>query len=147
MVTLGLEPVKKSGSCLDSGLGVGEANLMQCIRNLLGIFALSIGLLLVQEAHSESVTKFVTTEEKIREEMIVISRELGVTCNECHNVQNFKSDTKKSFKVSLEHMKLTRMLSENGLDGKKGPKATCYMCHRGKLMPEYKEPQNSKVVE
>ena len=119
---------------------------MQCIRILLfGIFALFLGLLPMPEAHSESVTKFVTKEEKIREEMIVISRELGVTCNECHNVQNFKSDNKKSFKVSLEHMKLTKMLSENGFDGKKGPKATCYMCHRGKLMPEYKEPESTKA--
>ncbi|WII73621.1 photosynthetic reaction center cytochrome c subunit family protein [Bdellovibrio sp. 22V] len=100
--------------------------------------------LLLPKAHSESVTKFVTKEENIREQMITISRELGVTCTECHNVQNFRDSSKKSFKVGKEHMKLTQMLKENGFDGKKGPMSTCYMCHRGKLMPDYKEPANNK---
>lgn len=104
------------------------------------VFLLLPLLLLFPKAHSESVTKFVTKEEKIREEMIVISRELGITCTECHNVQNFRDDSKKSFKVGKEHIKLTQMLKENGFDGKKGPMSTCYMCHRGKLMPDYKEP-------
>lgn len=116
---------------------------MQRIRKC---FTLSILMtLLVPQAQAEPVSKFVTNEEKIREEMIVISRELGVTCNACHNVQNFKADDKKSFKVGKEHMKLTQMLRDNGLDGKKGPKATCYMCHRGKLVPDYKEPVNAKA--
>jgi predicted translin family RNA/ssDNA-binding protein len=95
-------------------------------------------------AHSESVSSFVTKEEQIREQMITISRELGVTCTECHKVSNFTDKSKKSYKVGLEHMKLTQMLKENGMDGKKGAMATCYMCHRGKLMPDYKEPSDSK---
>ena len=119
-------------------------NVMQRIRKY-HYLTLFIFLLLLPQAHSESVTKFVTKEERIREEMIVISRELGVTCNECHNVQNFKSDEKRTFKVSREHMKLTQMLKQNGFDGKKGPTATCYMCHRGKLLPDYKEPQSAKA--
>lgn len=96
-------------------------------------------------ARSESVAAFVSKEEAIREQMITISRELGVTCTECHKVSNFADGSKKSFKVGLEHMKLTQMLKDNGLDGKKGPAATCYMCHRGKLMPEYKEPTAKKA--
>lgn len=117
---------------------------MQRIRKSHALFLLGL-VLLLPKAHSESVTKFVTKEEKIREQMIVISRELGVTCTECHNVQNFRDDSKKSFKVGKEHMKLTQMLKENGFDGKKGPMATCYMCHRGKLMPDYKEPVSAKA--
>nr|BFD62269.1 hypothetical protein BdHM001_09500 [Bdellovibrio sp. HM001] len=117
---------------------------MQCIRKSFYLLTLFLSLS-IQPAQAQSVSKFVTNEEKIREEMIGISRELGVTCNACHNVQNFKADDKKAFKVSKEHMKLTQMLRDNGLDGKKGPKATCYMCHRGKLMPDYKEPANAKA--
>ncbi|MBO9667238.1 MAG: photosynthetic reaction center cytochrome c subunit [Bdellovibrio sp.] len=94
---------------------------------------------------AEPVSKFVTKEEKIREEMVVISRELGVTCTECHNVQNFASSEKKTFRVGKDHMKLTQMLKDNGFDGKKGPMATCYMCHRGKLSPDYKEPLSAKA--
>lgn len=114
-------------------------------RKLIALF-LSVGLLFLGSlTEAESVSKFVTKEEKIREEMVVISRQMGVTCTECHNVSNFASDEKKSFKVAKEHMKLTQMLKDNGFDGKKGPVASCYMCHRGKLTPEYKEPQSAKA--
>lgn len=96
-------------------------------------------------AFAESVKAFVDNEERIREQMITISRELGVTCTECHKVTNFADGSKKTFKVSLNHMKLTQMLKENGMDGKKGPEATCYMCHRGKLRPDFKEPAPAKA--
>lgn len=122
---------------------------MQCNRKRYGVpqnLIASISfVLLLPNALAESVTTFVTKEDKVREEMITISRELGVTCTECHSVQNFKSDSKQSFKVGKEHMKLTQMLKENGFDGKKGPAATCYMCHRGKLRPDYKEPASQKA--
>lgn len=108
------------------------------------LIAFILIFLWVLPTHSESVAAFVTKEEQIREQMITISRELGVTCTECHKVNNFTDGSKKSYKVSLEHMKLTQMLKENGMDGKKGPVATCYMCHRGKVMPDYKEPQAKK---
>lgn len=102
-------------------------------------------LLFCSFAQAETITQFVTKEETIRENMIRISRELGVTCAACHNVQNFKADDKKSYQVSKEHMKITQMLKDNGFDGKKGPAATCFMCHRGKLLPDFKEPAAAKV--
>lgn len=110
---------------------------------LILLFSLHPGPLFVAKA--EPISGFVTKEEKIREEMVVISRELGVTCNECHRVTNFSDSSKKTFKVSLNHMKLTQMLKEQGMDGKKGPMATCYMCHRGKLKPDYLEPASAKA--
>ncbi len=94
---------------------------------------------------AETVSQLLTKEEQIRDQMITISRELGVTCTECHKVTNFKDDSKKTFRVSQDHMKLTQMLKEHGFDGKKGPEATCYMCHRGQLRPDYKEPASSKT--
>jgi hypothetical protein len=102
-------------------------------------------LLLSSWVQAETVTQFVTKEEDIRENMIRISRELGVTCATCHNVQNFKADDKKTYQISKEHMKITQMLKESGFDGKKGPAANCFMCHRGKLTPDYKEPAAAKV--
>lgn len=126
---------------------------MQCNRNkkspcFSGFHLVSVLFslaLLLPQALAESVTNFVTKEDQIREEMISISRQIGVTCTECHNVQNFSNDSKKSFRVGKEHMKLTQMLKENGFDGKKGPEATCYMCHRGKLRPDFKEPESEKT--
>lgn len=124
-------------------LVLGDPSFMQ--RNFMIFSLLSVLFFVGSITSAESVPKFVKKEENIREEMVTISRELGVTCTECHNVQNFTDNSKKSFKVGKEHMKLTQMLKENGFDGKKGPTATCYMCHRGKLMPEYKEPQSAQA--
>lgn len=98
-----------------------------------------IMLILSPKGHTESASKIKVKEEQVRKEMIVISRQLGVTCTECHNVQNFASDEKKLFKVAKDHMRIVETLRGNGFDGKKGPEATCYMCHQGELKPDYKE--------
>ncbi len=111
------------------------------MRRILMSFVLAIPMI----SSGQTIGKFVTKEENIRENMIRISRELGVTCNACHNVQNFTLDDKKAYKVSKEHMKITQMLKDKGFDGKNGPEATCFMCHRGKLVPAYKEPNGNKV--
>ncbi|MBK9321557.1 MAG: photosynthetic reaction center cytochrome c subunit [Bdellovibrionaceae bacterium] len=96
-------------------------------------------LILSPKGHSESPVVVKAQEERIRQEMISISRQLSVTCNECHNVQNFALDEKKSFKISKDHIRIVETLKANGFDGKKGPEANCYMCHQGKLKPAYKE--------
>ena len=106
---------------------------------LFGTAVFIILLILSPKGYSESASTLKTTEEKIRKDMIVISRQLGVTCTECHNVQNFASDEKKSFKVAKDHMRITETLRGNGFDGKKGPEVSCFMCHQGKLRPGYKE--------
>ncbi|MEZ0392995.1 MAG: photosynthetic reaction center cytochrome c subunit family protein [Pseudobdellovibrionaceae bacterium] len=88
----------------------------------------------------QTPAKVKSDEDQIRELMITMSRQLGVTCTTCHNTENFRSDQKIEFKVAKEHMKITQLLIDGGMDGKKGPKATCYMCHRGQLKPAYQEP-------
>lgn len=95
---------------------------------------------LAMTASAQTASKIKTDEELMRESMLVISRQLGVNCTTCHNPENFRSDKKVEFKVAREHMKLTQLLIDSGLDGKKGPKASCYMCHRGELKPKYQEP-------
>jgi hypothetical protein len=97
-------------------------------------------LLPILPASAQTAAKVKSDEDLMRESMVVISRQLGVTCTTCHNPENFHSDKKMEFKVAKEHMKLTQMLIDSGMDGKKGPKATCYMCHRGELKPKYQEP-------
>lgn len=96
-------------------------------------------LILSPNGHSESPSKMKVSEEKTRQEMVVISRQLGVTCAECHNVQNFASAEKKPYKIAKDHIRIVETLRAHGFDGKKGPEATCYMCHQGDLHPDYKE--------
>lgn len=90
---------------------------------------------------AQTPEKIKQTEEEIRKEMISISSQLGVTCTECHNVKNFKDDSKNSFKVSLKHLKMVELLKLNGLSGNNSePEASCFMCHKGKLHFKFKEP-------
>jgi hypothetical protein len=93
-------------------------------------------------SQAESPNEFKKQEKAIREQMRDWSRQLGVTCKSCHDVNNFKSDKLSAFKIGKEHMKITQLLIDNGMDGKLGPKADCYMCHRGQLKPSYKEKEN-----
>jgi len=101
---------------------------------ILPLFAL---LTLAPSARAaETAKQIISSEEHMRELMVEMSKQLGVTCTACHNTENFKSDRKDTFKIAKEHMKLTQLLIDNGLDGKKERKADCYMCHRGQLSPK-----------
>jgi hypothetical protein len=83
------------------------------------------------------------SEDRMRQEMIVISRQLGVTCTECHNVKNFKDNAKVGFKVGKLHIKSVEMLKANGFSGENGePLASCFLCHQGQLHFSYKEKIN-----
>lgn len=106
---------------------------------LFGMAVFIVLLILSPRSYSESASKLKMNEEQVRREMISVSRQLGVTCAECHNVQNFTSNEKKTFQVAKEHFRITELLRENGFDGKKGPEVSCYMCHQGKLRPSFKE--------
>ena len=101
-------------------------------------------LFFAPEGHSQSVAKIKSHDEVVRGEMIEISRQLSVTCTECHRVDNFSDGKKASFQVAKEHMEIVQLLKSKGFDGKSGPLATCYMCHAGALKPAYKE--NMKVI-
>ncbi len=76
-------------------------------------------------------------ELKNREYMIEISRQLGVTCNACHDVKNFRNTSMKAWRTAKEHMNIVDLLNSRGFT--KGPRVDCYMCHRGKAIPDYKE--------
>lgn len=100
---------------------------------------ISLILFLTLPALAQSPAKLKSDEEQMRQLMVTMSRQLGVTCTTCHNTENFRSDKKVEFRIAKEHMKITQLLIDSGMDGKKGPKASCYMCHRGELKPPYQE--------
>lgn len=103
-------------------------------------FALFLPILLVApHSESQSPKAIKTDEEAMRDLMVVWSRQLGVTCTTCHDTSNFKNSDKREYKISREHQRMTQTLIDQGFDGKKGPKADCYMCHRGQMKPDYKE--------
>jgi hypothetical protein len=77
----------------------------------------------------------------MREYMLKISRQLGVTCNHCHNVKNFKDNKMQNWKTSKEHMKIVHLLNTEGFVSPNAPKADCYMCHQGKAKYQFQEPK------
>jgi cytochrome c556 len=89
---------------------------------------------------AQTPDKIKKSEDDVRQEMIKISRQVGVTCTECHSTKNFKANEKPNFKIALAHMKMTEVLKQNGFSGKNGEvEASCYMCHRGQLKFDHKE--------
>ncbi len=75
-----------------------------------------------------------------------ISASLGVRCDFCHVVnadhKGFELDTKPEKETARKMIVMTQRLnnSEKILDGK----ATCFMCHHGRAMPEVKVPETPR---
>lgn len=84
-------------------------------------------------AKTESSENFKNEQEIVRVQMVQLSRELGITCTECHSSKNWKDGSKATFKVAKDHMKTVEILRSSGFNGKKYPEASCFLCHQGKL--------------
>jgi len=117
------------------------------LNKLSVFFTLSLVLLVAAHARAQLPSKLKADDQAKRDTMVKISRQLGVTCSACHNTSNFASSEKIQFKTSREHIKLTQTLIDSGFDGQNNhPMADCYMCHRGKLKPDYKEPYDAMTM-
>lgn len=104
-------------------------------------FALGLAVIFCSpSAQTQAPAQVKADDEAYREYMQTMTRQLGTTCNSCHNVKNWKSDEKENFKTAKEHIRFVQALIDNGMNGERGrPKADCYMCHRGVMKPAYKE--------
>jgi hypothetical protein len=96
---------------------------------------------------SSSSTASSTTASVMLEKMQVWSRQLGVTCNYCHDQNDFLSQKKPAYKVAAKHSKMIKVLaedifSEKDKGGNLRVEVNCFMCHRGNAQPEFKEPLN-----
>lgn len=86
-------------------------------------------------------------DEQVRESMLAMSRQLGVNCLTCHENENFTTDKKREFKIAKDHLRLVQVLIDAGMNGTAtGPKADCYLCHRGELKPAFQEPIDPLVM-
>lgn len=146
---LSLMAFRVAGSAYKTGFFMDESAQQRNILQrsiILGTCVAVLGLMffsepgLSQSSQLAGARELKLRDEQVREQMIVISRQLGVNCLTCHETDNFKSDKKSEFKISKDHMRIVQVLIDNGMNGVGGqPKADCYMCHRGELKPAYKE--------
>ena len=100
------------------------------------------------QSTSKLASPYIEDPTENKEKMKVWSRQLGVTCVYCHNLDNFKSDEKLTFKTAVKHSQMVRVLQEDVFnDRDKGNdlkvKVDCFMCHRGLEIPAFKEPPNA----
>ncbi len=109
---------------------------------VIGLFAVILPILLIAlQSESQLPSKIKSEDQAYREYMLKMTRQLGTTCSACHNPNNFASAEKIEFKKSKEHIHITQALIDAGFDGQNGrPLADCYLCHRGKMKPDFREP-------
>ena len=109
---------------------------LSAIGLFLGLYLFSL------EAYSQKISKNeVANDLAMREYMLDISKQLGVTCNYCHNVKNYKDESMKTHQVSKQHMRVLHMLNTEGFVGQNSLKVDCFMCHQGKPKFKYQLPR------
>ena len=59
-------------------------------------------------------------------------------CNYCHNPENMASDEKYTKVVARRMLQMTRTINSRWSSHVKQTGVTCYTCHRGNAVPEYK---------
>ncbi len=59
-------------------------------------------------------------------------------CNYCHNPENMASDEKYTKIVARRMLQMTRTINSRWASHVKDTGVTCYTCHRGKPVPDYK---------
>ncbi|MBJ6122964.1 photosynthetic reaction center cytochrome PufC [Sphingomonas mollis] len=59
-------------------------------------------------------------------------------CNYCHNPENLASDEKYTKVVARRMLQMTRTINSRWASHVKDTGVTCYTCHRGNAVPEYK---------
>tara|TARA_B100001248_G_scaffold262195_1_gene256657 strand:- start:20239 stop:20595 length:357 start_codon:yes stop_codon:yes gene_type:complete len=112
------------------------------------IFGVFLGLffmlyMLSLEAQSEQKKgQPIEADMAMREYMVDISKQLGVSCNYCHNVNNYKDTSMPTYAISKQHMRIVHMLNTEGFVGKNAMKVDCYMCHQGRAKFKYKMPKD-----
>jgi hypothetical protein len=77
------------------------------------------------------------TRDQVKGVMKMLSKELGVECDHCHEVPDMASDKLEHKKIAREMMKMMDELNRKWI-AKVAPKAevTCNTCHRGHEKPE-----------
>ena len=84
-----------------------------------------------------------TSKSEMKKYMKQISKDIGVKCSFCHDLDDKSLDTENK-KIGREMIQLTRYLNKvlNKSDDPKDHKTyvTCWTCHHGKVEPEHKRP-------
>jgi len=84
------------------------------------------------------VLKFDSVQET-KTAMKVISKDLGVKCKFCHNLDNFADDSNKHKKIARSMMQMTGSLNKDYFSWEGAREITCWTCHQGSAEPPKKK--------
>ncbi len=68
-----------------------------------------------------------------------ISRDLGVKCKFCHDLDDFSDDGNKHKTLSRTMMRMVITVNTDFLNWKDADQVTCWSCHQGKKYPPKKK--------
>ena len=88
----------------------------------------------------------IKTRSEMKKYMKQISKELGVKCSHCHDMDDPSIDTKEK-KIAREMIVLTENLNKTFNSDSLGHEnfknyISCWTCHRGNVKPEYAKSNN-----
>ncbi len=110
------------------------------------ILIIMTSLLFMQTKYKNLQILDIHSEQEMRKYMKSISKDLGVRCNFCHDLNDKSIDTDLK-NISRMMIKMQQELNKNyfsaNIDSNKSSikKITCWTCHRGSHIPEYNRSQ------
>ncbi len=108
------------------------------IASMCSLILVSVAALAGREPTRRSPAKMNDADIRVRNEMLTISRQLGVTCNYCHNPDNLKDGSLKTHQIAKKHIELVKMLNSDS-EKRLIFQADCFTCHRGQAKYNWKE--------
>ena len=84
------------------------------------------------------------SKSELKKYMKIISKDLGVKCNHCHDLEDKSIDTEEK-EIAREMIRLTRYLNDllndvSEKDENYKKYVSCWTCHHGKLEPQHSRP-------
>ena len=81
-----------------------------------------------------------TSTKDVKKYMKMISKDLGVKCKYCHDMNDKSSDTDKK-EIARFMMKMVQTQNDSVFDWEGASQISCWTCHRGSTMPEFVRPR------
>ena len=81
-----------------------------------------------------------TSTKDVKKYMKMISKDLGVKCKYCHDMNDKSADTEKK-EIARFMMNMVQTQNDSVFNYESAPKISCWTCHRGSTMPELFRPK------
>ena len=81
-----------------------------------------------------------TSTKDIKKYMKMISKDLGVKCKYCHDMNDKSADTEKK-EIARFMMNMVQTQNDSVFNWEGASPISCWTCHRGSTMPEFVRPR------